>query len=178
MREPLSKGEIEDGFEWWYIRSYKHKELNEAVVSFLQVPARIGWLKSAREALFLSSYKLAAKAGLHASSWSRYEKLELTGNVTLKDMEKCAQAMGCEFVYAIRPKGHLCFSQAVWSQIFPAIKSHNSLRRAIPGGRGRRISALASDQMYKPAFRKAVGWARNSDPAAWEMRLFARALRR
>lgn len=62
-----------------------------------------GWLRTARKALGMSGAQLARRMGVTRARIANAERTELTGSVTLKSMEKAAQAMGCRFVYAIVP---------------------------------------------------------------------------
>lgn len=63
-----------------------------------------GWICTVRKALEMSVSQLAFRLKVTRSLISRTEKQELTGAVTLKTMQKIAEAMGCRFVYAIVPK--------------------------------------------------------------------------
>jgi predicted DNA-binding mobile mystery protein A len=52
----------------------------------------------------MSITDLAAKAGLDRSVVSRAEQREKDGNITIKQIDKIAEAMGGKLVYAIIPK--------------------------------------------------------------------------
>lgn len=72
-------------------------------LSRLTIPPE-GWVCTVRKALEMSVSQLAARLGVTRSLISRTENQELTGSVSLKTMQKIAEAMGCRFVYAIVPE--------------------------------------------------------------------------
>ncbi|MDQ7050289.1 MAG: mobile mystery protein A [Enterobacterales bacterium] len=62
-----------------------------------------GWLKTVRKALGMSGTQLAKRLGVTKGQISQTESGELSASVTLKTMQKMAQAMDCRFVYAVIP---------------------------------------------------------------------------
>lgn len=68
---------------------------------------RTGWISYIRHALCMTLAKLAERSGLNLSTVHQIEKRELEGKVTLQTMSKIAEAMDCEFLYAIIPKKEL-----------------------------------------------------------------------
>jgi len=62
-----------------------------------------GWIFNVRKALGMSGGDLGARVGLKRSRISQIEKAEMSGSVTLKTMERIAEGLGCQFVYAIVP---------------------------------------------------------------------------
>lgn len=65
---------------------------------------RSGWIMSMRKALGMSAPALAKRAGVTKAAIYQAERKELDGGVTLKHMEKLAEALGGRFVYAIVPE--------------------------------------------------------------------------
>ena len=68
----------------------------------LAVPPE-GWLRTMRKALGMSGAQLARKMGVTRALISQAESNEVSGSVTLKTMQKMAEAMGCRLVYAVLP---------------------------------------------------------------------------
>ena len=66
------------------------------------VPSEV-WVATVRKALGMSGAQLARRLGVSRASVSQTEKNEMSGSVTLKHMQKAANALGCRFVYAIVP---------------------------------------------------------------------------
>jgi len=62
-----------------------------------------GWIKTARTALGMSVRQLADRLGVTRGYIYKAEKAELEGGLTLKKMHEIAEAMDCQFVYAIVP---------------------------------------------------------------------------
>ena len=65
---------------------------------------REGWLRTARKALNMSGAQLARQLNVSRAQISQLEKKELSGSVSLKNMQRTAEAMGYRFVYGIVPE--------------------------------------------------------------------------
>lgn len=70
----------------------------------LTVPSE-GWLVMLRKALGMSGADVAKRMGVTRNAVYQAERNELDGAITLKQMEKLAEALGGRFVYAIVPEG-------------------------------------------------------------------------
>ncbi|OQX17788.1 MAG: DNA-binding protein [Desulfobulbaceae bacterium A2] len=66
-----------------------------------------GWLRAIRDAVGMSGRQFAVRLGVSSEWISKLEKNELHGTVTLKTMQRAAEALDCEFVYAIVPRDSL-----------------------------------------------------------------------
>jgi predicted DNA-binding mobile mystery protein A len=88
---------------------------NSAVSRFsdVETPPE-GWIVTMRKALGMSGAQLARRLGITRAAISHTEKQEMIGGVTLKHMQKTAEAMGCRFVYAIVPDG--CIEDVIRDQ--------------------------------------------------------------
>lgn len=64
-----------------------------------------GWIKTIRCALCMSVEQLANRLGLTRARIVQLEKAEANDAVTLRTLRKAADAMECELVYVIVPKG-------------------------------------------------------------------------
>lgn len=65
---------------------------------------RTGWLRAIRHALGMSTSQLARRLGISQPRVLKLEKAEIDGSVTLASLRKAAEALGCEFVYALVPR--------------------------------------------------------------------------
>lgn len=72
------------------------------VISFMKV--RPGWIKYIRSVLGMTLKDLAKLTGLSLSTIAQSERREAQGKVTIDTLNKIADAMGCEFVYAFVPR--------------------------------------------------------------------------
>ena len=77
----------------------------------------------------LMAKQLAARMGVSPARISVMERDEQRGAVTLKMMQKAAEALGCEFVYALVPKSS---SQAAQPGEKPKIRLDSSHLRENP----------------------------------------------
>lgn len=83
----------------------KFLRMNGFVASSSQ--PNLGWIRSIRMALGMSGKQLAQRIHVKPPRISELEKEEVHGNITLKSLQRAAEAMGCEFAYAFVPKGDL-----------------------------------------------------------------------
>ncbi len=63
-----------------------------------------GWLRTVRKALRLSGAQLARRLNVSRAQVAQAERNELSGAVTLKTLQKLAEAMHCRVVYALVPE--------------------------------------------------------------------------
>ncbi len=86
------------------LKQYRDK-VNQAYFQLGGYPTNLseGWLKTVRKALGMSGTQLAKRLSVTKGQISQTESGELSGSVTLKTMQKMAQAMDCCFVYAVIP---------------------------------------------------------------------------
>lgn len=68
---------------------------------------REGWIKFMRVALGLTLSDLAKLTSLSTATVAQAERREVEGQVTLSTLNKMAEAMECELVYAFIPKKDL-----------------------------------------------------------------------
>jgi predicted DNA-binding mobile mystery protein A len=68
---------------------------------------RSGWIKMIRQALGMSSTDLAKRLGIGVSSVSRLEQSEVDKTIKLETLQKVADQLGCEVVYALVPRQEL-----------------------------------------------------------------------
>lgn len=80
------------------------KIVNQAakqVTSLIKPPE--GWLSLLRKSLGMSGAQVAKRAGVTRNAIYQAERNEVDGAITIKQMQKFAEAMGGRFVYAIVP---------------------------------------------------------------------------
>jgi predicted DNA-binding mobile mystery protein A len=65
---------------------------------------REGWIRTVRKAVGMSGAQLGRRMGVSRAQMAQTERNELSGSVTLKSMQRAAEALGCRFVYAIVPR--------------------------------------------------------------------------
>ena len=65
-------------------------------------PSR-GWIRAIREAIGMTTGQLAKRLGVHQPRVIELERGEATGNITVKSLERAAEALGCRLVYTFVP---------------------------------------------------------------------------
>jgi predicted DNA-binding mobile mystery protein A len=66
-----------------------------------------GWLRAIRDALGMTTAQFARRLGVSQPRIVELEQSEAGGNVTLKTLQRAAEALGCRFVYALVPEKSL-----------------------------------------------------------------------
>src|SRR5579859_5403104 len=72
-----------------------------------RTPPRGGWVRSIRQALGMSASQLGRRMGLSRQAIADLERREVHGTATLAALEKAAEAVNAELVYAIVPRKSL-----------------------------------------------------------------------
>jgi predicted DNA-binding mobile mystery protein A len=65
-------------------------------------PSR-GWIRAVREALGMTTAQLAKRMDVRQPRIVELEKAEASGNITMRSLERAAEALGCRVVYALVP---------------------------------------------------------------------------
>lgn len=76
---------------------------NQGLNIQLVKPVR-GWIYSLRSALGMTGAQLGARMGVKKGRISQMEQMETEGRITLQQLEKAANAMDCELIFAFRPR--------------------------------------------------------------------------
>jgi predicted DNA-binding mobile mystery protein A len=89
-------------------RKIRLKQLALALASFRRAstvarPSR-GWLRAVREALAISLEDVGRATHAAKQSILAFERAEANDRITLRNLRRVAEAMGCQLVYAIVPK--------------------------------------------------------------------------
>lgn len=66
---------------------------------------RLGWVRALREASGISSADMADRLGASRQLVLQQEKAEAEDRITLKSLRRLADALDCELVYALLPRG-------------------------------------------------------------------------
>lgn len=66
-----------------------------------------GWIRAIRDALGMSGSELAQRMGITAQSVAEIEQNEATGSIRLSTLQRAAEALDAEMLYAIVPRHDL-----------------------------------------------------------------------
>ena len=86
-----------------------------AAQSAAQVPSR-GWLRAVRQALATSLAEIGRELERAPQNVAEYESTEARDAITLGTLRRCADALGCDLVYYLVPKGDLSFADLAESR--------------------------------------------------------------
>ena len=81
-----------------------HFWVSANLAAWNEIRQQKNWLRSARLAQGLKGLELAKRLGVSPARVSMMESDEAKGAVTLKMMQRAANALDCEFVYVLVPK--------------------------------------------------------------------------
>jgi len=86
----------------------QRKSLDEKLRAFTAAKSTInpkaGWIRAIREAIGMTTVQLAERMGIQQSGVTLLEQREATKKVSLETLQRAAQAMNCELVYAFIPR--------------------------------------------------------------------------
>ena len=89
----------------------QRKSLDEKIRLFATAKSAInpkaGWIRAIREAIGMTTVQLAERMGIQQSGVTLLEQREVAKKVSLETLQRAAQAMNCELVYAFVPKESL-----------------------------------------------------------------------
>lgn len=126
---------------------------------------REGWLATARKALSMTGAQLARRTGVNRTAIYQAERQELEGGITLRQMQKLAEGMGCRFVYAIVPEGKT--ADAIRAQ---ALAKAEALVKRTSAHMALEQQALSKTQLQEQIERLADDLAREMPSDFWEAR--------
>lgn len=63
-----------------------------------------GWLRAVRESVDLSQASVAQKLGMSRQAYAELEAAESRGAISLKSLQRAAEALDCELVYFVLPR--------------------------------------------------------------------------
>ena len=69
----------------------------------VQRPSK-GWIKTIRQAIGISTKQIAKKLHMSQQAFSKIEHAEASMHITMKTLEKAAQALNCRLVYVLIPE--------------------------------------------------------------------------
>jgi predicted DNA-binding mobile mystery protein A len=86
----------------------RRRQLDEKLNQLGHVPRLShGYIRELREALQMSTYQFADRLGVSQSTVMDLEKSERHGTISIKSLERAAEALGCQLVYALVPRTSL-----------------------------------------------------------------------
>lgn len=159
----LTEDDLQKSYFFWR-RYYKFADTDKELDPFLSAdigPSRQAepWLHRVRDALFLSRRIVAQRMGTTVANLASLEKSEQNQSITLQKLHEVAEAMGCELVYAIRPKARMRFSEIIWQQLWPQATQNWWVQTSrAHHQRLRRLGAVSRDEMLNAKSRREQGW--------------------
>lgn len=91
--------------QWLTIKQLDRQLKEWQIISNKYERPRAGWIKTVRLALSMSAEQFADRLGLTRSRINQLENAETHDAVTLRTLKEAANALDCNLVYAIVPKG-------------------------------------------------------------------------
>lgn len=94
------------GFDHETARRHLDARLSKIAIDSMKRPPK-GWIRAIRDALGMTTTQLAKRLGVAHPRIIAIEKEETLGNLKLSTLERAADALGCELVYALVPRQDL-----------------------------------------------------------------------
>ena len=111
-----------------------------------------GWVRAIRDALGMTGTELAARMGVSQQVVSELERSERQSTARLATLERAADAMGCELVYALVPRTTL--GDSVRAQARRKAAHH----LAHVAHHGRLESQEVSEEEFSAQIEELAGW--------------------
>lgn len=113
--------EMKESFKALRLQQVSHSLMAFNRARYAVRPKR-GWLKAVREALGVSHKAVGEKLRLQKQNAQYFETAEAKGTITLKNLQRAADALDCKLVYAIVPKS---------GSLLDLAKQHNRKKQRI-----------------------------------------------
>lgn len=142
------------------------RQADKAAQQVAGMPApKEGWIATLRQALGMSGAQLAKRVGVTRAAIYQAERNERDGAITLKQLEKIAQALGGKLVYAIVPDGKV--DDIVRQQ---ANAKAESLVRRASAHMALEMQSLPPDETQREIARLAEELIRTMPSDFWDQR--------
>ena len=86
------------------IRDQYRKKFNRLTDLHPILRPKEGWIRTLRKALGMSGLQLGRRMGISTSQVSQMERMEVEDRITIKQLRRVAEVMGCDLVYALVPR--------------------------------------------------------------------------
>lgn len=115
---------------------------------------KVGWTKAVRTALGMTMAQLGRRLGVSQPRIAALEAAEIDGSITLKSLERAAEALECRVVYALvprRPLSELVMERAelIASRRLKSVQHSMSLEN-------QRVDRVEDDSQFTAMVRKLV----------------------
>jgi predicted DNA-binding mobile mystery protein A len=89
-------------------RTMAAKQLDRKLLPFKRLmgmrPPKSGWLKAIRKAMHMTQSDVARRLKVRQPTVDDLERSEVSGTISLRTLQRAAQALDCYLIYAIVPK--------------------------------------------------------------------------
>lgn len=86
------------------IRDQYRSKLDQLIDYKQIIRPKEGWIRTLRKALGMSSPQLAKRLAVSKSQASQIERMEAEDRITLKQLRRVADSLGCDLLYALVPR--------------------------------------------------------------------------
>ncbi len=86
----------------------RRRQLDKLLAQYRSLPKfTAGYIREIRDALEMSAAQLAKRLGVSQAAVTSMEQNEVAENISLKTLNKAAEALDCRLIYALIPKDSL-----------------------------------------------------------------------
>ena len=86
------------------IREQYQYKINQLLDIKAIIRPKEGWIRTMRKALGMSSVQLAKRLDVSRSQASQMERMEVEDRITLKQLRRVAENLGCDLFYGFKPR--------------------------------------------------------------------------
>jgi predicted DNA-binding mobile mystery protein A len=133
--------------------------------SALSTKPPAGWIRAIRQSLGMSTAQLGARMGVSQPRVTMLEHGEAAGSITVKTLQRAAEALNCTLVYALVPKEPL--EQMVRARARRVAEEHQAIAEHTMALEDQRVPHSARKEQVAEA---AAALVSNASRALWRGR--------
>jgi len=117
------------------------------------------WLWHTRQVLQMKTSLIAEKMKVTKAAYYQFEKAEEDGTITIQSLEKAAQALNCELIYFLKPKGDSpTLSEKLWNEVYLDAIQHPWVRSRPEKNKYLALISIVKKLIKDPQYRKKKNW--------------------
>jgi predicted DNA-binding mobile mystery protein A len=147
------------------VRRHLDAKLTRLRHSALSTKPSAGWIRAIRQSLGMSTAQLGARMGVSQPRVTMLEHGEAAGSITLKTLQRAAEALNCTLVYALVPNEPL--EHMVRARARQVAAEHQAIAEHTMALEDQRVPAAARKEQLAEA---AAALVSNGSRALWRRR--------
>lgn len=159
---PLSDAQIEEAYQLWRQKPYGDRGPRP-----VKGRNRHSKLMRARTASLLSGNEMARRLKLSRMGYWKMERRDAEGRISINDLKRAADALGCEVIVKIVPKLKRTYSRLIFDLLLKSTKRCPMVRNARPLVKWRVLVTANQWDINEPCIRRLHRWTQRKNIDPW-----------